>query len=941
MTMNLKSLIQINALCIMASTVFHQAQAANLKPGLVGEYFKGRFKSIPATEKPFYVRVDKQVSFANSTGDFQGSKLGQNFTARWRGFLLVEKSGEYTFSTASDDGSRLLIDGKVVVDNWGDHSWGKKSGSTHLSFGTHPIEIQYDQGGGECGVIAYWMPPGGKETPIPASALFHNAEDANIAYDKKAWEKANSSKGKPGNNTVPGGAIPLHFGNFIGTAVQVRQDEFGENRAFRGTVIRLDKDGNTGILFDADTMRMAAGWTKPSIKFEGLPFTGSHGRFPILSGDVLFTNKALPGWAGSEGNLSDPREGDYPRLGPLPKAWAKYKGLYINGEKTLLRYTVGDAEVLEYPYLAGEEIDPVIIRHLEIKGQTTPLALVVADVPESEIKIDGNSAIVGGITFSVASNRKVKFVQEGTTLSVQIPAAEGLSKILVGYGQASAAPLFQREVDGTETLEPLTKGGPARWGDPIVTKGELGNEKGKPYVVDRITVPYGNPLEKQMRIGGFDFFSDGTSAAVSTWDGDVWIVKGIDEDLDEITWKRFATGQHETLGLKIVDDVVYTVADDQITRYHDLNGDGEADFYENFNNDWDLTSGFHAFCFDLHTDPKGNFYFGFGSPVRGGGRSFERMGRHHGSIIKVSKDGSSMSRYATGLRAPNGIGVGPDGQVTSGDNEGTFVPRSPINWMNKGSFHGVVDSAEGYLDMRTTPTVSQRKHDRPDHLDPSEMPKPLAWLPKHVDNSGGGQTWVTSDKWGPFQGELLHLSYGRSAIYLVLKEFVDGQVQGGVVPFNLRFTSSCMRARFNQRDGQLYVSGLKGWQTNAGKTGGLDRVRYTGEPVAMPSALNILEGKARISFTAELDKELAEDPESYSIKSSDIVWSQNYGSQDINPKSYEVKSAKLLGDKKTVELEIPSLGPTHQMEISLDLETTDGDEIVTKIWNTVHKLAKE
>ena len=106
----------------------------------------------------------------------------------------------------------------------------------------------------------------------------------------------------------------------------------------------------------------------------------------------------------------------------------------------------------------------------------------------------------------------------------------------------------------------------------------------------------------------------------------MWIVSGIDENLENLTWKRFAAGGHETLGLTIVDDIIYTVADDQITRYHDLNGDGEADFYENFNNDWELTSGFHAFCFDLKTGPQGDFFFAFGSPVRGGGRSFERMG---------------------------------------------------------------------------------------------------------------------------------------------------------------------------------------------------------------------------------------------------------------------------------------------------------------------------
>ena len=57
---------------------------------------------------------------------------------------------------------------------------------------------------------------------------------------------------------------------------------------------------------------------------------------------------------------------------------------------------------------------------------------------------------------------------------------------------------------------------------------------------------------------------------------------------------------------------------------------------------------------------------------------FERMGKQHGSVIKVSPDGKDMSIYASGFRAPNGIGVGPNGEVTTGDNEGSFVPSSAL-----------------------------------------------------------------------------------------------------------------------------------------------------------------------------------------------------------------------------------------------------------------------
>jgi hypothetical protein len=583
---------------------------------------------------------------------------------------------------------------------------------------------------------------------------------------------------------------------------------------------------------------------------------------------------------------------------------------------------VGGAKILESPTLVEKDGLSVILRTIRIEGDGKDKTLVLSDARDGEIVT----------TAHVPKGTKLE-VKNGLNL-LHLLGNKDITTFQVLYGRVNEEDLKKISIKAEDLLA-LTKGGGARWKETVKTKGEVSKED-KAYVIDRLTVPYNNPYGMQMRIGGFDFFKDGKRAAISTWDGDVWLVRNIDEKLENLEWKRFAAGLHEPLGLKIVDDVIYTVADDQITRFHDLNGDDEADFYENFNNDWDLTSGFHAFCFDLHTDKAGNFYFAFGSPVRSGGRSFERLGRHHGSIIKVSKDGGRLERYATGLRAPNGMGVSPDGQVTSGDNEGTFVPRSPINWMKPGSFHGVVDVAADLEKFKTTPTVRERSNGRPQHLDPSEAPKPLAWLPKGVDNSGGGQVWVTSDQWGPFTDELLHMSYGRSSLYLVLKENKGGQMQGGVVKFPLRFTSSCMRGRFNPHDGQLYVSGLKGWQTNAGKQGGLDRVRFTAKTVAMPKGLRIKSNGVEIDFTAKLDKELAEDPTSYAIRSTNIRWTHGYGSGEQDKKSYEVKNAKLVGDGKTVFLEVPTIGPAHQMEINIDVETEDGDEIVTKIWNTVH-----
>src|SRR5439155_4719509 len=124
--------------------------------------------------------------------------------------------------------------------------------------------------------------------------------------------------------------------------------------------------------------------------------------------------------------------------------------------------------------------------------------------------------------------------------------------------------------------------------------------------------------------------------AVCTLNGDVWVVSGIDESLKELKWKRFATGLYEPLGLKVVKNQVYVLARDQITRLHDLNDDGEADFYENFNNDAPCSANYHGFAMDLAADSAGNFYY-----TRAGQRMHPRL-PYHGALLRVSKDGSKL-----------------------------------------------------------------------------------------------------------------------------------------------------------------------------------------------------------------------------------------------------------------------------------------------------------
>jgi glucose/arabinose dehydrogenase len=201
----------------------------------------------------------------------------------------------------------------------------------------------------------------------------------------------------------------------------------------------------------------------------------------------------------------------------------------------------------------------------------------------------------------------------------------------------------------------------------VKTQGALGADD-QPYTLDTITIPFENPYKSWMRIGGMDLFKDGKSAAISTWSGDVWIVTGIDAKLENLQWKRYATGLFQALGLKIVDDKIYVLGRDQITRLHDLNGDNEADWYESFNNDVQVTPGFHEFAFDLNRDSKGNFYFTKSGPVNPAAAGGARWASTTAASSRSrATDRSSKSTPRRSRTERNGCRSGD--VITVGDNQ--------------------------------------------------------------------------------------------------------------------------------------------------------------------------------------------------------------------------------------------------------------------------------
>ena len=147
-------------------------------------------------------------------------------------------------------------------------------------------------------------------------------------------------------------------------------------------------------------------------------------------------------------------------------------------------------------------------------------------------------------------------------------------------------------------LASFTLGGPSRWPGILSTQTRRGRDDSA-FAVDVLTHPDSNPWLCQMRFTGLDFLPGGNQAVLCTWDGDIWQVGGIDDRSGILSWRRIGSGLFQPLGLKVIEGQVYVSCRDQIARLRDLNGDGETDFYENFNSDHQITEHFHESAMKL------------------------------------------------------------------------------------------------------------------------------------------------------------------------------------------------------------------------------------------------------------------------------------------------------------------------------------------------------
>jgi len=178
--MRIRSIMMMALLAMVAN---RGTAAGNLEPGLWGEYFDmgsglEDFPTVKADQKPVVARADKTINFESTQDPFYGTTLVDNFYVRWTGQLRVANEGKYSFFLESDDGSRLFIDGKQVIDNGGKHGMEEVAGSVQLTAGDHAVKIEFFESEIDAGCRFLWQAPGQAKQVVPAGVLFHEPAGA-------------------------------------------------------------------------------------------------------------------------------------------------------------------------------------------------------------------------------------------------------------------------------------------------------------------------------------------------------------------------------------------------------------------------------------------------------------------------------------------------------------------------------------------------------------------------------------------------------------------------------------------------------------------------------------------------------------------------------------------------------------------------------------------
>lgn len=447
------------------------------------------------------------------------------------------------------------------------------------------------------------------------------------------------------------------------------------------------------------------------------------------------------------------------------------------------------------------------------------------------------------------------------------------------------------------------------------------------------------PSEFTPKVGGMDFLSDGRMV-ISTWDpaGSVYILENVDQDdPSKIKTKLIGSGLAEPLGLKVVDDEIYVLQKQELTKLIDHNGDEIIDEYETVCNDWKVSSNFHEFAFGLgykEENGKGYFYGTLATAIEAGGASSNPQIEDRGKIVKISKEDGTRTFMGHGLRTPNGINavkIGTDENAT----EEIFVADNQGDWLPSSKIVHVSSSGNDWFGSRSVDPVG---------TETLKEKQPVVWLPQ--DEIGNSPSQMIGIDDGPYKGQMLHGEVTHGGLKRVFVEKVKGLYQGALFRFTQGLEAGINRV-CKAPDGSMYVGGIGStgnWGHEGGLYYGLQRLKFNNECTFEMLAVRAKSNGIEIEFTEELREGDGWDVNDYEVKRWWYKPTPQYGGPKMDETELKVLSANVSKDRKRVFLELDGLKENHVIYLRLKnhfISVLNHSLWSTECWYTMNNIPSQ
>jgi predicted alpha-1,2-mannosidase len=158
----------VSSAIIKKARMSRPVKPGEVEKGLTFKYIHGTFRMVND-----FLKIPPVKTGIVSTFTIEPREKEQFFAFDYEGFIDIPKDGLYTFYLATNDGGRLYIDDRVIINNDGLHPLAEVYKPIALKAGLHPISVKYFQEGGSNGLVVSWQVPDMEKQEIPAGVLFH------------------------------------------------------------------------------------------------------------------------------------------------------------------------------------------------------------------------------------------------------------------------------------------------------------------------------------------------------------------------------------------------------------------------------------------------------------------------------------------------------------------------------------------------------------------------------------------------------------------------------------------------------------------------------------------------------------------------------------------------------------------------------------------------